>query len=135
MLAITSHADLDFYEASAQVIPVLLLAAAVGESRVKIRKRVNGHAAIILVFAVALAICAGEVAALRVLTSGDDSKLLFDLTAMSLGLGLGFLIQYLSRAAYNDVVGPDVKPSATEDWMLTIGGLLVAVGTVLFLAL
>jgi hypothetical protein len=134
MMAFVSHADKSFYEEASQVIPVLLLAAAVGESRLKARKRVNANAAVVGFFVVAAVICAGEVAALRVLITGQDSETLFDLTTLSLGLGLGFVIDYLVHAVFRDVVGPDAPPKGATEWLLTLGTLVVALGTVFLLA-
>jgi hypothetical protein len=128
-LAFNTDAGKQFYEAAAQVIPVLFLAAAVGESRLKVRRVTNPYAAMSVIFIVAFAIAAGEVAALRVLVTGDGSETTFGLTTVSLGLGLGFVIQYLALAAYQDVAGDAAEPSETARWMLFAGALVVGGGT------
>jgi hypothetical protein len=134
MSAFLSHADSSFYEAAAQIIPVLLLAAAVGESRLKVRNEIDARLAGAVVFLVAVTICVGEIAALRVLVVGHDSRGIFDLTIFSLGIGLGFVVQYLTLAAYRDVAGPDAEPTEAVGWMVMLGSVLISIGTLLFLA-
>jgi ABC-type nickel/cobalt efflux system permease component RcnA len=131
VLAVTAHANRAFYEAAAQVIPVLLLAAAVGESRIKVRRQVTARSAIGFIFLIAGAICAGELAALRALATGDDSQVLLALAALSLGLGLGLVVQYLGLAAYRDIAGDDAKPTQQVIDMLSVGSMLISVAVIL----
>jgi hypothetical protein len=131
ILALITEANQQFFEAAAQVIPVLLLAAAIGEARLKIRNLVNVYAAMFAIFIVASAVVVGEVAALRVLVTGDSSQREFGLTALSLGLGFGFVVQYLAFAAYRDIAGPEAEPTQGVAWVLAGGGLIIGVGTVI----
>jgi hypothetical protein len=132
-LLAAAHAHLAFYEAAAQVIPILLLTLAVGESRIKPRSRGTPLVAIGSVAAFGGCIIAGELAALRVLSLGHDSEALHSLTVLSLMIGLAFLLKYLAWAAYREVAGPEAEPSAAVANALPLVTLLAGVATLFFL--
>ena len=136
MYGFVSHAETQFYEIAAQLIPVLLTVAFLGESRLRIRDRIKSpRIAIALLFISVAALCGGELAALRVLISGEDSETLFGLTLLSIGLGLGFLSQLLAWEGISRWQGPKGEPTRAADWMITTGSLITSLATVLFLAL
>ncbi|HEV7563006.1 MAG TPA: hypothetical protein VGO24_05845 [Solirubrobacterales bacterium] len=132
-MAAAIHAQLRFYEAAAQVIPILLLALAVGESRVKLQTRPNPVVAICLVALFGGCMIAGELAALRVLSEGHDSDFLHGLTVASLAFGLSFLLQYLAWAAFRDVVGPEKEPSLAVVNAVTAVTFATTLATIFFL--
>jgi hypothetical protein len=85
--------NLGFYEAAAQVIPVLLLVMAFGESRLRVSnpKRAT-YADAYYILAGFLIVVFGEVAALRVLLMNDDGGGLHALTVAGIAYGLMFIV-------------------------------------------
>lgn len=87
-----------FYEAAAQIIPILLLVMAVGEYR--LGRRINpakAHEVYPAVIFVTVVMLVGELAALRVLLRGSDSAALEALTNASLASGFAFLVISMAR--------------------------------------
>lgn len=80
-----------FYEAAAQVIPVLLLVMAVGEAGLRPRKSEPAWTGVLAVLTVVIIII-GEIVALGVLSSGEESRATRFLTAQSIGMGLSFIV-------------------------------------------
>lgn len=122
-----------FYEAAAQIIPILLLALAVGESRLKFRARGKPLVVIGAAFFFGCSVVGGEIAALRVLETGHDSAFLKGVTVISLSFGFAFLLQYLAWAAYRDIAGEDASPSLAVINALSTISILVSVAIVLVL--
>jgi hypothetical protein len=89
-----------FYEASAQIIPVLLLVAFVGEGRIvrsdQVDPRDRQNFAIFGIGAM-LVMVLGELAALRTLGQGHDSVLLRGLTSLALVYGFLFVLAQGAR--------------------------------------
>lgn len=94
--------DRSYYEAVAQVIPILLLAMAIGEARVRIRDTVSLRSAVLGVLFIGAVLVAAEVAALRVLMAGEGSRIAKDLTALGLGVGLAWVVRTLAIAVSRD---------------------------------
>ncbi len=91
-------AQMGYYAAAAQVIPILMLVLLVGESR--FFRADNDDDGFYLVFALAamLLLLVGEVTALRVLGQGRDSFALWAFTTISLLYSLGFFFQSAVRS-------------------------------------
>lgn len=84
--------DRSYYEAVAQIIPILFLTMAVGEARLRIRDTISPRRAIIGVLFIAAVLVVGEIAALRSLEAGHGTRLAKDLTALAVAVGLGWIV-------------------------------------------
>jgi hypothetical protein len=117
-------AHLGFYEAAAQVIPVLLLVMAFGETRLRVDmpKRAN-YSDAYFVLAGFLVVITGEVAALRVLATGQDDGGLHSLTASGLALGLSFILYRFAFLTMRDLR----KKPGEESTDSTVGQVLFVV--------
>jgi hypothetical protein len=94
--------DRSYYEAIAQIIPILFLTMAIGEARVRIRDTVSLRSAVLGVLFIGVVLVAAEVAALRVLTSGSSSRVAKDLTALGLGIGFAWIVRTLAFSVCRD---------------------------------
>lgn len=94
--------DRSYYEAAAQIIPILLLTMAVGEAKVRIRDTVSLRGAVLGALFIGIVLVAGEVAAIRVLMTGEDFRIAKDLTALGLGVGLAWVVRTLATAVWRD---------------------------------
>lgn len=121
------HNDLTYYEAVAQIIPILLLAMAVGESRLQARKSVSPVFAVFAVLAIGGVMVAGEVAALRVLGDGSGSNIAKQLTAISVAIGLAVIVNYLAVRIYRDVAGEEAKAPRALSTVVIFAFALVAI--------
>lgn len=93
-------AEQGFYEAAAQIIPILLLVLFLGDGRV-IRADIRGRAgwrstALFGLGAVAVMLI-GELGALRVISEGRDSHFLHGMTALALVYGFTFIFAQAAR--------------------------------------
>jgi hypothetical protein len=91
-----------YYEAVAQIIPILFLAMAVGEARVRVRDTLSVRTAVLGVLFIGALLAAGEVAALRAVEVGHGSRLAKDLTAFGLGVGIAWIVRSLAVVVYRD---------------------------------
>jgi hypothetical protein len=91
-----------YYEAVAQIIPILFLTMAVGEARVRIRETISPRNAVIGVLFIAAVLVAGEIAALRSLEAGHGTRLAKDLTALAMAVGLGWIVRTLAGVVARD---------------------------------
>lgn len=91
-------AQMGYYAAAAQVIPILMLVLLLGESRFfRVDNDDKGfHLAFPLIAMLVLLL--GEVAALRVLGQGHDSGALWTFTTIGLFYSLGFFFQSAVRS-------------------------------------
>ena len=112
---------LGFYEAAAQVIPVLLLVMAFGETRLRVDmpKRAN-YSDAYYVLAGFLVVIMGEIAALRALATGHDDGELHSLTAGGLALGLSFILYRFAFLTMHDLR----KKPGEESIDATVGQVL-----------
>ena len=94
-------AQMGYYAAAAQVIPVLMLVLLVGESRFFKAKRADGRWLMVALFAM-FVLLIGELTALRTLSRGHDSLALWMATTMGLLYGLGFVLQSAVRSLLLD---------------------------------
>lgn len=94
--------DKSYYEAVAQIIPILLLTMAIGEARVRVRDTVSLRKAVLGVLFIGVVLVAAEVAALRALMAGEGSRIAKDLTALGLGVGLAWVVRTLATAVCRD---------------------------------
>jgi hypothetical protein len=124
-----------FYEAVAQIIPILFLALAVGESRLKSRRNRDPFIVLSVILGVALTMLAGELAALRVLFTESDSEVLRGLCIASLALGFTLVLDYLGQAAFRDLADEDAEMPTRIRWLLDVSAAIVICGTVLLLGL
>jgi hypothetical protein len=91
-----------YYEAVAQIIPILFLAMAVGEARVRVRDTLSVRTAVLGVLFIGALLAAGEVAALRAVEVGHGSHLAKDLTVFGLGVGIAWIVRSLAVVVYRD---------------------------------
>jgi hypothetical protein len=91
-----------YYEAIAQIIPILFLAMAIGEARVRIRDTISLRTAVLGVLFIGVLLVAAEVAALCVLKSGHSSRVARDLTAVGLGVGFAWVVRTLAIGVCRD---------------------------------
>lgn len=84
---VTIAAQQSFYEAAAQVIPILLLVLAFEIVRYRVQEEILGVAYSFLVLV--LGMIFGEVAALAVLASGHGGIVAATITSFGLGAGIG----------------------------------------------
>lgn len=129
--------QMQFYEAAAQVIPVLLLVMAVGESSLRPR-RTEPRWASYLALAMVFFIVIGEIVALGVLASGEEGRLSRSLTAQSIGMGLSFIVFRFALSLWEDSKKAD---AGNQSWatvlMLPVGlvaGIAVLLASSLYLA-
>jgi hypothetical protein len=99
-----------YYEAVAQIIPILFLTMAIGEARVHVRDTVSPRNAILGVLFIGAVLVAGEVAALRVLEANDGSRLAKDLTALSIAVGFAWIVRTLATVVHRDRNDSDEEP-------------------------
>lgn len=91
-------AQMGYYAAAAQVIPVLMLVSLIGESRFfKVDGDASGFRVAFPLFAM-FVLFVGELAALRTLGQGHDSSFLWGLTTGALAYGLIFVLQSALRS-------------------------------------
>lgn len=91
-------AQMSYYAAAAQVIPVLMLVLLVGESRFfKAKGNESGFGVAFPVFAM-FVLLLGELGALRTLGRGHDSPFLWMFTSIGLLYGLLFIFQSALRS-------------------------------------
>jgi hypothetical protein len=102
--------DRSYYEAIAQIIPILLLTMAVGEARVRVRDTVSLRAAILGVLFIGAVLVAGEIAALRALEVGHGSRLAKDLTVLAVAVGFAWVVRSLAQFVYRDRSNSDEEP-------------------------
>jgi len=110
-------AQTGFYEAVAQVLPVLLLVMTVGEARIQKRKEEHGKedlgAAILITLAMAAFVIAGEVAALRALRHGSDGEVEEAFAVGGVAAGVSYVILWVMRSSF-DEYRKDFSPSAQK---------------------
>lgn len=94
--------DRSYYEAIAQIIPILFLTMAIGEARVRIRDTVSLRSAVLGVLFIGALLVAAEVAALRVLKTGHGSHVAKDATALGLGVGFAWVVRTLAIGVCRD---------------------------------
>lgn len=99
-----------YYEAVAQIIPILFLTMAVGEARVRIRDTLSTRAAVLGVLFIGGLLASGEVAALRAIEVGHGSHLARDLTAFALGVGVAWVVRSLAVVVYRDRHEDEAEP-------------------------
>jgi hypothetical protein len=107
-----------YYEAVAQIIPILFLTMAIGEARIRIRDTISLRRAVLGVLFIGAVLVAAEVAALRVLKTGGSSRAVKDLTAVGLGVGFAWVARTLAVAVCRD---------RTEDENELPGGITVLI--------
>jgi hypothetical protein len=91
-----------FYEASAQIIPVLMLVAFVGEGRIVRGEDLDPQrwrTTAMMAIGAMLLMLLGELAALRVLGQGHDSYLLRGLTSLAIVYGFLFIAGQVVKLA------------------------------------
>lgn len=94
-----------FYDAAAQVLPILLLVMAVGETRLKARfaTRLEDLWVNLFVFIpMVLFVVAGEIAALRALAQGNAGETEHTLTTAGFAMGLTYLFLWFLRSTLDD---------------------------------
>jgi xanthine/uracil permease len=91
-----------YYEAVAQIIPILFLTMAVGEARVRVRDTLSTRTAVLGVLFIGALLAAGEVAALRAIEVGHGTRVAKDLTAVALGVGVAWIVRSLAEVVYRD---------------------------------
>lgn len=91
-----------YYEAVAQIIPILFLTMAVGEARVRVRDTLSTRTAVLGALFIGGLLAAGEVAALRAVEVGHGGRVAKDLTAFALGIGIAWIVRSLAEVAYRD---------------------------------
>lgn len=94
--------DRSYYEAIAQIIPILFLTMAVGEARVRVRDSVSLRGAVLGVLFIGFLLVAAEVAALRVLIAGHGSRIARDLTGLGVGVGIAWVVRTLAIGVSRD---------------------------------
>jgi hypothetical protein len=90
-----------FYEAAAQVIPVLLLVLAVGEASLRPRLSEPSEVSYMAIFTLVF-MALGEVVTLGALASGEAGTWAQFFTSASIGIGLGFLIFRFSLLVWEE---------------------------------
>jgi hypothetical protein len=99
-------AQAGFYEAVAQVLPVLLLVMTVGEARLQKRKEGHGKqdlgVAVLLTLAMAAFVVAGEIASLRVLMNGSDSETEEAFAVGGIGAGVTYVVLWVMRSSFDE---------------------------------
>jgi hypothetical protein len=135
MLIAGIHADLDYFEAVSQVIPVLLLALAIGEARMKFRRELAVRDALVGALFILLVMAAGEAGALRALAERHGTETEIVLTALSVAFGLALVANYLLRATYREFTEADEDDEIPRvpSLIITLGMSVIAVATVLIL--
>lgn len=120
-------AQQSFYEASAQVIPILLLVLAFELVRYRVQQEtlVMAYAFVVLV----LGMIAGEVAALTALASGHDSFLSAGLASFGIGTGVSAVLMRAGLLA-RDGLEPTQPKEVVDRFELIIKILAVTVGVV-----
>ncbi len=103
--------DRSYYEAAAQIIPILLLTMAIGEAKVRIRDTVSLRNAVLGALFIGIVLVAGEVAAIRVLMTDEGSRVAKDLTALGLGVGLAWVVRTLATAVWRDRTDSGALPA------------------------
>ncbi len=84
-------AQMGYYAAAAQVIPVLMLVLFLGESRFFRADRHDSSFALLISLFAMFVLVAGELAALRVLSQGEETGIFWALTTAGLLYGLSFV--------------------------------------------
>jgi hypothetical protein len=113
----SASAHLGFYEAAAQVIPVLLLVMAFGESRLRVER--PEEATYLDAYAVLLGfliLVVGEVAALRVLLTGNDDGGLHFMAASGVAYGLAFIVSRFALQTLGDLRKQEDAPEDSVHW-------------------
>lgn len=99
-------AQTGFYEATAQVLPVLLLVMTIGEARLQKRNEGDGKEDLKLAIAVALAlvllVVAGEIASLRVLMHGGDGQTEEAFAIGGVSAGLSYVVLWVVRSSFDE---------------------------------
>jgi hypothetical protein len=128
-------ASQDFYTVSAQVLPVFMIVIAVGEARIETRKFSIRRVPEILVavFVIALFVLIGELAALKVMVWGHDTRALHNLTAAGLSFGAAYLMMKLLTVGIEeaDLEEPD-RLKRQLRWV-AVSGLSVVLVSIAFL--
>lgn len=102
--------DRSYYEAIAQIIPILLLTMAVGEARLRLRDTLSIRTAILGVLFIGGVLVAGEIAALHALEVGHGSRLVKDMTVIAVAVGLAWIVRSLAQFVYRDRSDGDEEP-------------------------
>lgn len=121
-----------YYEAVAQIIPILFLALAIGEARVRVRETLSPRTAIVGGLVIGAVLLAGEVAALKVLQGDRQTNGTEFLTSISLAVGFGLVVHYLGRAVYKDTTGHDSEEAPGELTLIMDVGLIIVIVAVYF---
>lgn len=126
-----------FYEATAQILPIFLLAMLIGESRMGAtapKDPVRLATSLILYVLMASLIIAGEIAALVAIGSGE-TRLIHNLACGAIAAGVAFLMMrflLVTLAEYKDHFSADAQDRQFR--VVLIVTLLILIGTQLTLA-
>jgi hypothetical protein len=128
--------DKSFYEVIAQIIPVLMLTMAVGETRVRVRDTISPRGAILGVLLIGAVLVAGELSALRAIETGYGTELTKDLAVFAVAVGLGWVVRSLAAIVHRDCAeGEDEEPPPEIALLIDGSFVVTAVGVVLVLVL
>ncbi len=121
-----------YYEAVAQIIPILFLALTIGEGRVRVRETLSPRTVMLGAMFVGAVLLAGEVAALKVVQGDAPSNGSEFLTSISLAMGFGLILRYLGGMAYKDRTGEDSEDAPGRLTAVLDGAMVVVIVVVYF---
>jgi hypothetical protein len=122
------------YEISVQIIFILLLAMALGESRLRTPQGLSPSWAILTILAIAIAMAGGQIAALRAFQQPANPTLLHEMTTASISASIAFLVMQLGVTAYRDATGVEDVPWNPHGMIIHLAGLAMGLGALLALS-
>ena len=132
MPVLTTGAAAGFYEATAQILPIFLLAMLIGEARmgITVKKNQENLAFSLLAYVLlATIVIAGEVAALISIGSGE-TRFLHNVVCGAVGAGVAFLMMRFLHSTldqYRDHFSAEAQNRQTR--IVLIVALLILLGT------